>query len=73
MPSVFKDINLQKKTIKTLGKISPLILFLLTYLLKSNPNNFLSTRARLLKKMETTKKIVSNVRNKDRVVTMTIL
>lgn len=55
--------------IKTLEKISSLALFLLTYLVKSNP----PTKTRLVKKIRTTKKIPGVRINKDRIAVITLL
>lgn len=54
--------------------ISPLIPFLLTYLVISTPNNLLPIKARLAKKTRITKEIIlSNVGDKNKVIAMTLL
>lgn len=55
--NIFKGKSLQKRTRKTLKRISQLILFLLTYLLASTLNNLLPTRVRLVKRTKTIKEI----------------
>lgn len=70
MPSISKDIGLQKKKRKTLRRISLLILFLLLYLVKNTPNNHLPIRVRPIKMIRTIKK-VPGIDNKDKVVAMT--
>ena len=61
MPSISKDINQQKRRIRTLEKISPLIFLLLIYLIGSN----LSIKARPIKKTITTEEILDIIRDKD--------
>lgn len=73
MLSISKNIDLQKKRIKTLRRINLLTLSLLTYLVGSNTNNLLPTKARLAKKIKTTKKIFSIIRDKNRVILMNFL
>lgn len=68
MPTVFKDIDQQNKKIKTLKKISLLISYLLTHLIKHN--NLLSIR--LTKKTRTTKKVFGTMVDKNKVKTKTL-
>lgn len=69
MSNIFKAINQQKKKIKTLRKINPLIFFLLIHLIENN--NFLSIK--LTKRTQTTKKVFDDMVDKDRVEAKTFL
>ena len=70
--SVFKGTGLQKKRRKIPKRLSPLIFFPLMYLVAST-YNFLSTRARLIKRSKTTKKVLDVIEGKDKVIVMTSL
>lgn len=66
MPSVFEDTSQLKRKIKTPKRISLLIFFLLTYLMKSN----LPIRTRSTKKTKITKEVHSAVEDKNGVAVM---
>ena len=69
MPSISKNINQQKRRIKTTKKINLLKTFLLTHLVEST--NLLFTR--LIKKTKTTKKVFDAIIDKNRVKAKTPL
>lgn len=73
MPSVFEDIDLQKRKIKTLRRISPLTFFLLTYLVGSNSNHPPPIKAKPAKKTKTTKEFLGAVGSKNRIAVMILL
>lgn len=70
MSSIFKNIDLQKRRIKTLEGISLLTLYLLTYLMKSNLINFPSTIARSAKKIKNNKEIFNVIKSKVRIAAL---
>lgn len=63
---------MQKRRIKTLGELSPLILLLLTCIVAST-SNFPPTRARLVKKIKTISKKVLGAKKAKEEVTTTLL
>lgn len=69
MPSVSEVTDQQRRRIRTPRKTSPLILSLLTYLVESNP----PTRARLTRRIRTTKEVPGVAEDEDRVAAMTPL
>lgn len=73
MPSIFKGTGLQKRRKKISRRISPPIFSLLTYLVISNLNNLLLTRARSAKKTKTIKELFGVVEGKKKVIVMTFL
>lgn len=70
MSSIFKNIDLQKRRIKTLEGISLLTLYLLTYLMKSNLINFLSTIARSAKNIKNNKEVLNVIKSKVRIAAL---
>lgn len=61
------------KRIKTLKIINPLTISLLIYLMESIPNNLSSTRARLAKRIKTSKEILGTIKDEYKVIAITFL
>lgn len=73
MLSIFKDINLQKRRIRTLKRINLLTFPLLTYLVGTNLDYLSHTRAKLVKKTRITKEVFGAIEGKDRIAAITPL